>query len=286
MPTNAGRAPDQLAGITAIVTGAGRGVGQSIALGLAAQGAHVALVARGQKELDETARTIRAAGGSCGVHALDVSSEAQVDALAESLAGESRVPNVLVNAAGTFGPMSFIVDSVPSDWFAAMRVNLFGAYLTSRRFAPAMIAAGWGRILNVTSAGSLHTPGPLNSAYATSKVALNQFTRHLAVELGGTGVTANVFHPGDIKTEMFEDIKAQSEGLPADSLVNYGSWVEWVIRTGGDSPTKAVDLVLRVVGDESYRPNGEFLWIEDPLQPAIPSWTVDDAPPPSYVSGD
>jgi NAD(P)-dependent dehydrogenase (short-subunit alcohol dehydrogenase family) len=286
MSIDAGRAPDQLTAITAVVTGAGRGVGRSIAVGLASQGAHVALVARGQNELEETARTIRAAGGSCGVHAVDVSSEEQVDALAESLASESRAPNVLVNAAGTFGPMSFIVDSVPSEWFAAMKVNLFGSYLTSRRFAPAMIAAGWGRILNVTSAGSLHPPGPLNSAYATSKVALNQFTRHLAVELAGTGVTANVFHPGDIKTEMFEDIKAQSEGLPADSLVNYGSWVDWVIRTGGDSPAKAVDLVLRVVSDKSYQPNGEFLWIEDPLQPAIPSWTVDDAPPPSYVSGE
>ena len=70
-----------------------------------------------------------------------------------------------------------------------------------------MLDAGWGRIVNVTSAASLHPPGPLNSAYGTAKVALNQFTRHLAAEIAGTGVTANVIHPGDVKTDMWADIR-------------------------------------------------------------------------------
>ena len=70
-----------------------------------------------------------------------------------------------------------------------------------------MMAAGWGRIINFSSAASLHPPGPLNSAYGTSKVALNQFTRHLAAELAGTGVTANVIHPGEVKTAMWASIK-------------------------------------------------------------------------------
>ena len=70
-----------------------------------------------------------------------------------------------------------------------------------------MLEAGWGRIVNVTSAASLHPPGPLNSAYGTAKAALNQFTRHLAAEIAGSGVTANVIHPGDVKTDMWADIR-------------------------------------------------------------------------------
>ena len=79
-------------------------------------------------------------------------------------------------------------------------INTVGSYLISRAFLSGMVGEGWGRIINLSSAASLGTPGPLTSAYATSKVALNQFTRHLASELDGTGVTANVVHPGDVKT--------------------------------------------------------------------------------------
>ena len=75
-----------------------------------------------------------------------------------------------------------------------------------------MVDAGWGRIVNLTSAASLHPPGPMNSAYGTAKAALNQFTRHLAAELAGTGVTANVLHPGDVKTEMWADIRDRVDG--------------------------------------------------------------------------
>ena len=70
-------------------------------------------------------------------------------------------------------------------------IDTVGPYLVSRAFLDGMIDAGWGRIVSLSSAASLHTPGPLNSAYGTAKVALNQFTRHLAAELEETGVTAN-----------------------------------------------------------------------------------------------
>jgi NAD(P)-dependent dehydrogenase (short-subunit alcohol dehydrogenase family) len=131
-----------------------------------------------------------------------------------------------------------------------------------------MVGQGWGRIVNVTSAASLHPPGPLGSAYATSKVALNQLTRHLAAELEGTGVTANVIHPGDVKTDMWADIRDQADALGADGE-GLRQWVQWVAETGGDPPHKAADLVLRIMDSDA---NGQFLWIDDPLQPPIPSW--------------
>ncbi len=134
-----------------------------------------------------------------------------------------------------------------------------------------MIEAGWGRIVNITSAASLHPPGPLNSAYGTAKVALNQFTRHLAAELAGTGVTANVIHPGDVKTEMWADIRDRAMAA-GPAAVAYQQWARWVDETGGDPTYKAVDAVLRLCDDEAAEITGQFCWIDDPLQAPIPSW--------------
>jgi NAD(P)-dependent dehydrogenase (short-subunit alcohol dehydrogenase family) len=134
-----------------------------------------------------------------------------------------------------------------------------------------MLDAGWGRIVNVSSAAALHPPGPLNSAYGTSKVALNQFTRHLAAELAGTGVTANVFHPGDVKTDMWGAIRDEANAMGEEGEA-YRKWVSWVEETGGDPPYKAAQLVLRLTGNEAASTNGQFLWIEDGLQDPIASW--------------
>lgn len=123
----------------------------------------------------------------------------------------------------------------------------------------------------MTSAAALHSPGPSNSAYATSKVALNHFTRHLAAELAGTGVTANVIHPGDCKTEMWADIRAKTRDLGPEAE-GFRAWVNWVEQTGGDDPEKAADLVSGLMTAAAADVNGRFLWIENGLQPPIPSW--------------
>src|SRR5258708_31284950 len=118
-----------------------------------------------------------------------------------------------------------------------------GPYLLCGAFVNGMIEAGWGRIVNFTSAASLHPPGALTSAYATSKVALNHFTRHLAAELAGSGVTANVIHPGEVKTEMWNDIRnrAAAAGAAGKPLPDWG---EKVGQSGADDPHKAVALEL------------------------------------------
>ncbi|MBA2558150.1 MAG: SDR family oxidoreductase [Chloroflexi bacterium] len=267
-------------GRTAVVTGAGRGLGRRLALALAADGARVGLVSRSATQLEETARLIREAGGEALAWPMDASSPEAVESLRDAVTSRLGAPGVLVNAAGMFGPIALIRDSDPEAWIQTIMVDLVASYLTCRAFVGGMLDAGWGRIVNVTSAASLHPPGPLNSAYATAKVGLNQLTRHLAAEIAGSGVTANVIHPGDLKTDMWADIRDRVSrmGTEADA---FRQWAEWVERTGGDPPDKAVALVMRLVNDpDPSAPNGQFLWIEDPLQPPIPSWVEPAASQP------
>jgi NAD(P)-dependent dehydrogenase (short-subunit alcohol dehydrogenase family) len=198
-----------------------------------------------------------------------------VTALVAQVGAELGPPAILVNAAGVFGPIALIPDTDPEAWIATQRVNVLGPYLTARAVLPAMLASGWGRIVNVTSAAALHPPGPLNSAYGTSKVALNQLTRHLAAEIEGSGVTANVLHPGDVKTEMWADIREQCAAL-GERGGAYRQWVEWVEETGGDPPEKAAERVVEIVTDASGTPNGRFLWVREPLQAPIASWGDED----------
>ncbi len=255
----------------AVVTGASRGIGRAVALGLAQQGVRVVLVARGHAQLQETKRLIDEAGGAAWVLPADISQPTAVEVLQGQILDQVGPPSILINAAGIFGPIKLIKDSDPAEWLETLQTNTIAPYLTCRAFVGTMIQQGWGRIINVSSAAALHTPGPTNSAYATSKVALNHFTRHLAAELTNTGVTANVIHPGEVKTEMWADIRDQAAQLGPEAA-SYRRWAQWVGETGGDPPEKAVDLVFTLLGDEAAAINGQFLWIDGGLQSPIPSW--------------
>ncbi len=262
---------DVAGGRIAVVTGAGRGLGRSVAVALARRGHPVVGVARNEGQLAETADLARAAGGRMEVRIADVSDPASVEAMAAFVHDTLGAPSILVNAAGVFGPIAMIRDTDPAAWVKTVMIDGIAPYLTSRAFVGGMLDAGWGRIVNITSAASLHPPGALNSAYATAKVALNQLTRHLAAEVAGTGVTANVIHPGDVKTDMWQDIHDRVAVMGPEAEP-YRQWASWVEETGGDPPEKAVALILELTSDAGADRNGEFCWIEEPLQAPIPSW--------------
>lgn len=260
-------------GRIAVVTGGGRGLGREAALALAGRGATVIAVARSADQLRATEQAAAAAGarGSVTGIACDVGDVAAVMALGDTVRARFGDPTILVNAAGVFGPIALIRDGDPADWVRTVMIDAVAPYLTVRAFLAGMLAAGWGRIVNVTSAAALHPPGPLNSAYGTAKVALNQLTRHLAAEIAGSGVVANVIHPGDVKTEMWADIRDKANAMGPEAEA-YRAWVRWVEETGGDPPHKAVDLILELTSDAGGDRNGEFCWVKDPLQAPIPSW--------------
>ncbi|MGH6924603.1 MAG: SDR family NAD(P)-dependent oxidoreductase [Propylenella sp.] len=262
---------NHLVGRVALVTGAGRGIGRRAALRLAALGVEIALVARSEAQLRETAGLIGNRGGKAIVLPVDLSRAESIDTIKARIEAELGEPTILINAAGVFGPIQLVWKTDPIAWVETLMVNTVSAYLICRAFVGGMIAGGWGRVINVTSAAALHEPGPINSAYGTSKAALNQFTRHLAAEIEGTGVTANVIHPGDVKTDMWATIRDGAEALGPEAI-RYKQWVHWVEETGGDDPEKAADLIVDLIGDGAASVNGRFLWIKDGLQPPIPSW--------------
>jgi NAD(P)-dependent dehydrogenase (short-subunit alcohol dehydrogenase family) len=221
---------------------------------------------------------IETARGSAVATAVDLTRAERVfDVLKPRVEELSGSPQILINAAGIFGPIALVANGDPDALQQTIAINTIAPYLTCRAFIAGMVAAGWGRIVNVTSAASLHPPGPLNSAYATSKVALNQFTRCLAAELAGTGVTANVIHPGEVKTEMWRYIRDEAArlGPPGEPL---RAWANEREVDGGDPPEKAAELVLSLMSDAAAATTGRFLWIRDGLQKPIPTdWVADEA---------
>jgi NAD(P)-dependent dehydrogenase (short-subunit alcohol dehydrogenase family) len=256
----------------AVVTGASRGVGLAIAAALAAAGADVVLTARDRDRLAAVAGDVREATGHEPMAvAADVTSPGAVDQLRGEIEERLGVVTILVNAVGVFGPLEPFSRTDPAGWIDTLMVNTVGPYLTCRTFVPGMLESGWGRIVNLSSAASLYEPGPLDSAYSTSKAALNRMTRHLAAELAGTGVSATVLHPGSLKTDMWADIKEKVERLGPEGEV-FRAWVARVERSGGDPVSVASDLVLELVDPASPGLNGKFAWPSASMDVPVVSW--------------
>ena len=195
---------ERLDGQTAIVTGAGRGIGRGVALALAAEGAAVVLAARTRRELADVAAAVRERGGRALAVPTDVTSPEAVDALVEQTVAELGRLDVLVTAAGvaSFGPLA---GTKPGDWEPMLAVNLRGAMLCCRAVLPPMLRQRRGTIINVASIAA-RRPIAGTAVYSATKAGLVAFSQVLAEELRADGVRVGVVVLGAVDTPLWDSI--------------------------------------------------------------------------------
>lgn len=204
----------KLLGRTAVITGAGTGLGRAAAIAFSAEGADVVLVGRRLGKLEETAAAIREAGGTGRtiVMQADVSVEEDVQhAVGRIIATLGKV-DILVNNAAVLEPGT-VLELDPEEWTRQIAVNLTGPFLMTRAVLPAMRSARYGRIVNITSGLASNGAGGY-AAYSASKAGLESLTRTTADEEHAHGILANAFNPGTIRTEMHATGKDPREVAP------------------------------------------------------------------------
>jgi len=187
---------------TVLVTGASRGIGRAIAVGLAARGYDVAIndIERQKNALTDVANEIAALGRRAVTVFADVSHKPEVEAMAKSISAEFGYLDAVVNNAGIL--ISGDVDGLKEEyWDSVMDVNAKGTFLVIQSLLPMMKARKYGRIVNIASIGGKHG-APSQAHYSASKAAVMGFTRVLAQEVGVDGITANCVCPGIILTDM------------------------------------------------------------------------------------
>jgi fengycin family lipopeptide synthetase B len=189
----------------AIVTGAGRGIGQATALALAREGCAVVLAARSRSEIETVAGEVAGMGGRALALVVDVGEEGDVARMAEeTLRAFGRV-DILVNNAGVSVPFRDVTDLSLADWNRILQVNLTGTFLCSRAVLPAMIRQRSGKIVNLGSLSSF-VGFAGNSAYGASKAGILMFTKCLAAEVKRYGIDVNAVCPSGTDTRLLEEI--------------------------------------------------------------------------------
>ena len=194
---------------TALVTGAGRGIGRAIAETLARQGVTVICVSKSADSCGAAAAAITQAGGKARALAVDVSDGAAIARASEALLGEIPVIDILVNNAGiTRDGLLFRMSD--ADWNDVISTNLTSCFHWTKHLARPMTRARWGRIVNITSvSGIMGNAGQAN--YSAAKAGMIGLTKALAREFASRGVTVNAVAPGFIRTDMTSDLLGKPE---------------------------------------------------------------------------
>ena len=252
-----------LADKSALITGGGRGIGRAVALAFAREGARVALLARTESEVARVAEEIQQAHGVAATfRACDVADAGDV-ARAFAAVGETfgGGVDILVNNAGIAESAPF-VKTDDELWQRHLAVNLSGTFYCTRAALPAMLARGWGRVINVASIAG-KTGAPYVAAYAASKHGVLGLTRSVALEVATKGVTVNAICPGYVDTDMttraLERIEATTGRSAADALaaIKRMSPQQRLV-----TPEEVAAVALLLASDEGRGINGQAINVD------------------------
>ena len=247
-------------GQSAVVTGGGQGIGAAVARALAAEGAAVVVATRTPERIEAIAAEIRRAGGKAWAVRCDVTDPASVRALADAATRQLEAVDILINNAG-------VAHSAPlhkitlEDWNRVLAVNATGTFLCTQAFVPGMLERKRGSVVNVASVAGL-SGGRYIAAYAAAKHAVIGFTRSIAAEVEGTGVTCNAVCPGFVDTDMTREsvarVVAKTGKSPEEAL-------EAMLRTSSQrrliSPEEVATAVLALCDPSGERINGAAVTI-------------------------
>ncbi|RJG46152.1 glucose 1-dehydrogenase [Mesorhizobium sp. DCY119] len=209
-PSNPPR--QRFVGKTAVVTGAGSGIGRASANRFAHEGAHVAVWDVNRRSIDDTVAEIRAAGGRADGFHVDIANMKSVEAAAKATIAALGPVRVILNNAGILDDYANALDTDEALWDRIMGVNLKGMWLVSRALLPSMIEAGGGAIVNIASIAAFIAGGG-GVAYTTAKHGVVGFTRQMALDFAHHGVRVNAVAPGAVETGMTAKI-LNDETLP------------------------------------------------------------------------
>ncbi len=244
----------KLAGKAAIITGAGRGIGRTIALAFAQEGADVLVASRTLAEVAETAEQARALGRHALALKVDVSSRDEVERMVAQGAEEFGKVDILVNNAGTYGSIGSLVDNDPEKWVQTVSINLFGAFFCARAVLPFMIRERRGKIINL-SGGGASSPLPNFSAYAASKAAIVRLTETLAQEVEAFNIQVNAIAPGAVNTGLTDAVLAAGPAAGEEMLAQARRQKE----VGGVPPERAAALAVFLASEESGGLSGRLI---------------------------
>lgn len=210
---------------SAIVTGAGKGIGKAIALALASEGVHLGLIARTAQDLEEVATAVEAYGVKASIATADIANIDEVNAAVEKIHASLGFIHILINNAGT-GKFGKFMDLEPAEWEQMIKVNLFGSYYATRAVLPEMIAQQTGDIVNVSSSAGLKG-APVTSAYSASKFGLIGMSESLMQEVRKHNIRVMTLTPSTVATSLAIDNKL-TDGNP-DKVMQPEDFAELVI---------------------------------------------------------
>jgi NAD(P)-dependent dehydrogenase (short-subunit alcohol dehydrogenase family) len=261
----------RLDGRVAIVTGASRGIGKGIALRLAAEGARVAITARGAEGLHAVVREIESRGGTALALAGDAGSSGDVEALFTRVLDTWGGLDIVVNNAAWASPIAHILDMDLEHWETVLRTNLTSVYLHCHRAANIMVDSGTrGSIVNISSFAAAQSHRNM-AAYDASKGGMEAMTRAMAIDLAPFGIRLNVVGPGAIHTEDFE-AEGEEARLRRGQTVPLG-------RVG--YPEDVAGAVAFLVSDDASYVTGQVLYVDGGMLAQLRSPQVDSPLPES-----